>query len=213
MYKSKGIHLELGQKDVIDVIRCKYGNMNQLYVCIEELGELCNAFADFCSANNRYRSELLDEVADFYIVARHLAGIIGYDLSDYSIDMLQETAMRKLTMSTLCSVDMERKAYSRIGDAIKHFSKLARYMTEDCDTAAYKAICAAHLVTLYRTVAYIMVRASLDDTWVRNRINLKVDRMREWVDNNISFKGTTDVRIVRAAEDGIISSGKNVTGK
>ena len=79
-------------------MRKKFGNNNQILVCIEELNELATVLAkyprydDATQAVNDLRSKVLDEVADVNIILEHVYSIFGFTFND-----VVDRIMKKMT--------------------------------------------------------------------------------------------------------------------
>lgn len=183
--------MEVEHKEVLSRLRQKYGNMKQLYVTIEELGELSAALASFTlNRSEDTREGILDEVSDCYIVMEHAKGILDTEIEDSELKFQREK-IKSIPLYDLTSFQVEREAYINIGNAIRLLSKLARCMSEGTEAPIqYKIRVREAIKSVYSALMYCQIRASLEGTWIDNRINSKVERLSRWIVNDVSFKET-----------------------
>ena len=84
--------------ETLQQMREKFGENNQILVCIEELNELAAVLAkyprydDATQAVNDLRSKVLDEVADVNIILEHVYSIFGFTFND-----VVDRIMKKMT--------------------------------------------------------------------------------------------------------------------
>ena len=79
-------------------MRKKFGNNNQILVCIEELNELATILAKYPRYDNpeqavdELRTKVLDEVADVNIILQHV-----YAIFNFTYDEIQQRIDKKMS--------------------------------------------------------------------------------------------------------------------
>lgn len=207
MQYSKGIYLEVEQKEVVKGIMDKYGKSNQLAVVLEEAGELLSAFIDEAVVMNQHlvlrnQCAVLDEIADCYITMEHMQNIIGWHVGEIDIAHRMEK-INGMDGSDIISIRHERKTCKIIGEAIQCFARVARYIDDEAIPSSHKIKCQMHINNMLYVAAYIQRYMYIKDEWVKNRIASKIERMSMWLKEDVTFHNTTEVRDVRDSKEDI----------
>lgn len=204
----KAIHLEVRgkNKDIVTLID-KFGEVNQLFVVVEEMGELISAIEKVdLIPYAEVVPMVLDEIADGYISMQILEWILSnyYDLGykeelDYKVMMHEKLVTVTVRPDNCCEPKLKSKYISKAADSIRAISK---YNRNKCDEKLIQAALKA-MYDYYSVLRYARIRFGLSDSTVLSRIDSKLQRIHKWAVECNDINDTNKIREVRRPEEDI----------